>query len=87
VIINLTFLSGPNHKNGAHGEHIADLGMDHVVEFRNLMIGICDYREIEFRALSFLDVLGQRLCESVGSTLRPITFTPRFSKSGLQRAT
>src|SRR5215216_7852350 len=29
----------------------------------------------------------QRLCESVGSTLSPITFTPRFSKSGLQRAT
>src|ERR1044072_3886208 len=29
----------------------------------------------------------QRLCESVGSTLSPITFTPRFSKSGFERAT
>src|SRR5215510_5283541 len=29
----------------------------------------------------------QRLCESVGSTLNPITLTPRFSKSGLLFAT
>src|SRR5215203_4217809 len=29
----------------------------------------------------------QRLCDSVASTLSPITLTPRFSKSGLQRAT
>src|SRR6185369_7861369 len=28
-----------------------------------------------------------RLCESVASTLSPITLTPRLSKSGLQRAT
>ncbi len=52
------FLVWSDHKDRAHCEHVADLRMDHVVEFGDLVVRIGNHGEIERRALRFLDVLG-----------------------------
>src|SRR5215203_624007 len=51
------FLVWTNHKHRANGKHIADLRMDHVVKFRDLMVWVRNHRKIERSSLGLSNIL------------------------------
>jgi len=66
--VSFTFLFGSTMKTLRYGQRVVRVRVNHVVEVRDLAIGVADDRKVELRALVQLMSLFQRRWESTSST-------------------
>ena len=85
--MSLTFLSGSDDEDAAHGQRVVGVGVDHVVEVRDLAILVADDREVELGALGLADVaLPALVRRRRRRPTRAINLVLRLSKSALRAA-